>query len=96
VRVQKATHTKGIVVDGERTLIGSRNWSRLGTTRNRDATLRLDDPGVAVSYARIFLHDRENLATTRPSGERGMPRIVPSDRVGQPPPPGLMRVYYDD
>ena len=32
-------HTKGMVVGGERVLLGSHNWGKPGATLNRDASL---------------------------------------------------------
>ena len=32
-------HTKGMVVGGERVLLGSHNWGKPGVTLNRDASL---------------------------------------------------------
>jgi phosphatidylserine/phosphatidylglycerophosphate/cardiolipin synthase-like enzyme/V8-like Glu-specific endopeptidase len=54
VRVLPKTHTKGIIVDGKRVLIGSHNWSSLGVTLNRDASLIFDDEEVAQYYAEAF------------------------------------------
>jgi phosphatidylserine/phosphatidylglycerophosphate/cardiolipin synthase-like enzyme len=48
------THTKGIVVDGRRVLIGSHNWSTLGVTLNRDASLIFDDREVAEYFLDAF------------------------------------------
>ena len=38
IRIQKSTHTKGIIVDDEAVVVGSHNWSSYGTTLNRDAS----------------------------------------------------------
>lgn len=43
VKVQPALHTKGIVVDGKRVLVGSQNWSFQGVDANRDASLLFDN-----------------------------------------------------
>ena len=48
VKVQPALHTKGIVVDGKRVLIGSQNWSDQGVDANRDASLLIDNARVAA------------------------------------------------
>jgi phosphatidylserine/phosphatidylglycerophosphate/cardiolipin synthase-like enzyme len=40
-------HTKGMIVDGMRVLIGSHNWSKPGISMNRDASLILDDADIA-------------------------------------------------
>ncbi|HEU4769592.1 MAG TPA: phospholipase D-like domain-containing protein, partial [Pyrinomonadaceae bacterium] len=54
VRVLPKTHTKGIIVDGRQVLVGSHNWSSLGVTLNRDASLIFDDEEVAQYYAEAF------------------------------------------
>ena len=47
-------HTKGMIVDGRRVLIGSHNWSQAGVTLNRDASLLFDDPEIAGYYREAF------------------------------------------
>jgi hypothetical protein len=98
IRLQKSTHTKGIVVDGERVLVGSHNWSSNGTTRNRDASLIFFDKQIAGYYEQVFLHDWDSLAAARVSTELGMPRLAPRRRG--PAPAGMRRVpwaaYFED
>jgi hypothetical protein len=47
-------HTKGMIVDGKRVLLGSHNWSKPGVTLNRDASLIFDDDELAAYYAEAF------------------------------------------
>jgi len=47
-------HNKLIVVDGERVLIGSQNWSTTAVTINREASLLIEHAGVASYFADIF------------------------------------------
>lgn len=54
VRILANTHTKGIVVDGKRVLLGSHNWSSSGVTLNRDASLIVDDAEVAKYFHDVF------------------------------------------
>jgi len=63
IRVQKNCHTKGVVVDRQRVLIGSQNWSEQGISLNRDASLLFEDAKLAAYFAEIFEHDWENLAS---------------------------------
>jgi len=63
VRVQKNCHTKGVIVDRQRVLMGSQNWSEQGISLNRDASLLFEDPKLAEYFAQIFEHDWENLAS---------------------------------
>lgn len=48
------THTKGMIADGRRCLVGSHNWSGGGVTLNRDASLLFDDTEVAEYYRQAF------------------------------------------
>ena len=79
-RVQKSTHTKGIIVDDQKVLLGSHNWSGPGTTKNRDASLLFDDKEVAAYYASIFDHDWQNMAQPKSLGNATMPRVADSMR----------------
>lgn len=45
--LELTTHAKVLVVDGRSVLIGSHNWTRSALTANREAAVRLDDPGRA-------------------------------------------------
>jgi PLD-like domain len=56
-RVQKNCHTKGIIVDGKRVLLGSQNWSNDGVSLNRDASLLFDDEELAEYFKKVFEHD---------------------------------------
>jgi len=62
VRVQSGCHTKGIVIDSAKVLLGSHNWTNQGVEANRDASLLIEDPEIAAYYERVFLHDWERLA----------------------------------
>lgn len=62
VRVQTNCHTKGIVIDGETVVVGSHNWTRAGTTLNRDASLIFFDPDIARYYQDMFLFDWNRIA----------------------------------
>lgn len=59
IRVMVNTHTKGIIADTQRILIGSHNWSNAGVQFNRDASLLIHDGGIAQYYEDVFLHDWE-------------------------------------
>ncbi|MEN3332217.1 MAG: hypothetical protein V7641_1582 [Blastocatellia bacterium] len=62
VKVQKNCHTKGIIVDHKRVLLGSQNLSNDGVSVNRDASLLFEDVSLAKYFAAIFEHDWSNLA----------------------------------
>lgn len=59
-------HTKGMIVDGKRVLIGSHNWSKPGVTLNRDASLIFDDADVADYFTRAFNIDWRRSNPIRP------------------------------
>lgn len=62
LRVQTNLHTKGIIVDGKKVLLGSQNISASGVSINRDASLLFEHEGIAQYFRDIFEHDWENLA----------------------------------
>jgi pimeloyl-ACP methyl ester carboxylesterase len=76
VKVQPALHTKGIVVDSKRVLIGSQNWSVQGVDSNRDASLLIDNPRVAAYFEASFLHDWERLAKQKVTSLTNPPRLA--------------------
>lgn len=55
-------HTKGILVDGRWTLIGSHNWTNEGTNYNRDASLIIDDAEVTAYFEEIVDHDWKHVS----------------------------------
>lgn len=67
LRVIENHHTKGMVADGKRVLVGSHNWSKPGVSLNRDASLVFDDEEIALYFADAFEIDwqRANRLTPR-------------------------------
>jgi phosphatidylserine/phosphatidylglycerophosphate/cardiolipin synthase-like enzyme len=47
-------HNKLVVVDDEKVLLGSQNWSTTGLTSNREASLLVEHAGIAGYFAEIF------------------------------------------
>ena len=91
VRRMANTHTKGIVVDGRRVLVGSHNWSSLGVTLNRDASLIFDDRQAAEYFRDAFEIDwnrASELAIEDESVFTEAPRLA----VGDEPPAGFRRM----
>lgn len=76
IRVQPALHTKGIVVDGQRVLIGSQNWTVQGVDTNRDASLIFDNKDIAGYFEARFDHDWERLARQKISSLTNPPRLL--------------------
>ncbi len=91
VRVQANCHTKGIVVDRKRVLVGSQNWTNHGVSLNRDASLLFEDARLAAYFAEIFEHDWEHLAQPH-IGSEWAPVRVAGDTI----PPGMRRVVWDE
>ncbi|HET8541017.1 MAG TPA: phospholipase D-like domain-containing protein [Anaeromyxobacter sp.] len=50
-------HNKLVVVDGERVLVGSQNWSDYAVSRNREASLLVESRKLADYYAKLFASD---------------------------------------
>jgi hypothetical protein len=91
LRVIENHHTKGMIVDGTRVLIGSHNWSAPGVTLNRDASLLFDDERVASYYAEAFEIDWKRASEIRPRQfVRREAAIL--EAVGSAPAPGYKRV----
>jgi phosphatidylserine/phosphatidylglycerophosphate/cardiolipin synthase-like enzyme len=93
IRVQTGVHNKGIVVDGERVLVSSANWSGDGVLRNRDAGLLIEDPAVAEYYERVFLFDWEQRARQFIDQQAATVLIA---APGAPVPSGYVRMRWDD
>ena len=51
---QKMTHSKLVVVDGKKVLLGSTNWTGNSMGNNNETNLRLDDPLLADYFARYI------------------------------------------
>ena len=62
VRIQQGVHNKGFVVDHQRVVISSQNWSGAGVLQNRDAGIIIDNPTIARYFEEIFVHDWDNVA----------------------------------
>ena len=85
------THTKGIIVDGRRVLIGSHNWSTDGVTQNRDASLILDDRQIGQYFLDVFETDWKRATALKLDviEPESAPRIPDP---GQPPARGFVRM----
>ncbi|MCE9555705.1 MAG: trypsin-like peptidase domain-containing protein [Planctomycetes bacterium] len=91
LRVIDNHHTKGMIVDGRRVLLGSHNWSKPGVTLNRDASLIFDDDLVASYYADAFEIDWERANAIKPR-RFVKPESPILEAVGDVPPWGYRRV----
>ncbi|WP_371171580.1 phospholipase D-like domain-containing protein [Aliiroseovarius sp. 2305UL8-7] len=84
IRLLSRCHTKGLIVDSERVLLGSHNLSEYGAIANRDASLIVDDVEVASYFRKIFQFDWDR-ASRR---VRETPIGMSIHRVGEPVPEG--------
>jgi phosphatidylserine/phosphatidylglycerophosphate/cardiolipin synthase-like enzyme len=91
-RGQARIHNKGIVIDSERVLISSQNWSGDGFLRNRDAGLIVHDREVAAYYERIFIEDWERRGRS-PFAQKPAALVA---LEGEPTPPGMVRMSWSD
>lgn len=66
LRVIDNHHTKGMIVDDARCLLGSHNWSRPGVSLNRDASLLFEDPEIAAYYKDAFEIDWDRARRINP------------------------------
>ncbi len=89
------THTKGMIADGERVLVGSHNWSGSGVTLNRDASLLFDDGEIAKYYRDVFELDwgRASDPIIPESALTEAPRIADPE---SPVPPGFRRITLEE
>jgi len=74
IRFFGTCHTKGIVADKKRVLLGSQNWTGAGTKPNRDASLLIESEEAANYFAQIFEFDWANVATDRVAPDHGPTR----------------------
>jgi len=92
IRMQSRCHTKGMIVDSQKTLLGSHNLTEWGALINRDASLIVDDDEVAGYFSKIFQYDWDRasiMAEETPPGIR-------VHRRGDPVPDGYEVVSLAD
>ena len=93
IKVQKNCHTKGIIVDRKRVMLGSQNWSNDGVSLNRDASLIFEDVPLAKYFGDIFDHDWKNLAKQNIGSEMmAIEPIGPNEAT----PAGMVRLSWKD
>lgn len=51
------THAKLAIIDGDKTLVGSINWSKNALTANREAEVLVSDAAVAKEFMAVFERD---------------------------------------
>jgi phosphatidylserine/phosphatidylglycerophosphate/cardiolipin synthase-like enzyme len=61
-------HNKGVVVDGERALVGSLNWNNHSARQNREVALVLEGEAAAGYYAEVFRSDWRRPGREVPAG----------------------------
>jgi hypothetical protein len=81
-RLMKNCHAKLIVVDRQKALVGSHNWSNGGTVTNRDASLLFEHEGIARYLGDIFEHDWTHRGS--------VPRSVRQPRIARFGDPGAV------
>jgi phosphatidylserine/phosphatidylglycerophosphate/cardiolipin synthase-like enzyme/V8-like Glu-specific endopeptidase len=94
VRQMEDHHTKGMIVDGKRVLIGSHNWSKPGVTLNRDASLIFDDAEIATYFGEAFEIDWSRANPIKP--KKLVKEGVLLEARGDAPPAGYERVLLSE
>ena len=75
-------HNKLIVVDRERVLVGSQNWSDFGVSRNREAGIALTHRGIAEYFTGLVEFDwSTGVQTVKPPPPPGPGELAPLVRV---------------
>jgi phosphatidylserine/phosphatidylglycerophosphate/cardiolipin synthase-like enzyme len=93
IRLMKGCHTKGVIVDRKKVVIGSHNWSNAGVSTNRDASLYFEDEALAGYFRKVFWHDWDNLARRQISRGRRRIELVPREADV---PPGMVKVSWKE
>ena len=99
VRLQTNCHTKGIIVDEEAVMLGSHNFTTAGVVYNRDASLIVEDAGVAGYFRQLFEFDwartaSRRVSTARRREERPVIEVPPGAEAAVPP--GYVRMDWHD
>lgn len=93
IKMHNKCHTKGIIVDGEKVVIGSQNWSNDGVSVNRDASLLFEDIELATYFRKIFLHDWTNVARHDIGRESASIRVASATESA---PAGMIKIGWAD
>lgn len=57
-------HNKGVIVDGEKTLVSSINWGKNSPTNNREVGVIIENVDIAKFYTEVFLFDWDPVNNT--------------------------------
>ena len=82
-------HNKLIVVDGQRVLVGSQNWSNSGVSKNREAGVLVTHLGIADYFTGLVDFDWK-------TGIKTLPKPKPKPVNPQEMAPAAVRVRYGD
>lgn len=93
IKVNPKCHTKGVIVDQEKVMIGSQNWSNDGVSVNRDASLLFEDEELANYFRSIFLHDWDKLAKSNIGSESANLEIISKDTLA---PTGMSKIGWSE
>lgn len=91
IRFQINCHNKGVIADRSRVLIGSHNFTNAGTTVNRDASLLVENKGIAEYFRDIFEHDWRVAGQQAAMAAIGPQPLMRLAAAGELPPPGMTR-----
>lgn len=91
MRFQAACHNKTIIVDDDRVMFGSHNFSNEGVLSNRDSSMIFYDAEITQYLSKVYDYDWTRLATAHPAPSR--PRVADE---GEATPPGMRRTRYSE
>lgn len=57
IKIMEGVHNKGIIVDSQKVVVSSQNWSAQGVQLNRDAGVIIESPEIAAFFEAIFNQD---------------------------------------
>jgi phosphatidylserine/phosphatidylglycerophosphate/cardiolipin synthase-like enzyme len=63
IRLQHHVHNKGFVIDSQKVIVSSQNFSPAGIEQNRDAGVIIEHAGITQYFEKIFLADWNNQAS---------------------------------
>ena len=72
-------HNKGVIVDGEKTLISSINWGRNSVLKNREVGVIIENSEVADYFTAVFLFDWNLIKTENTNGNKTNENLLNND-----------------
>jgi len=74
MRLQPNVHNKGFVIDSQKVVVSSQNWSQAGIRENRDAGLIIESAPIAQYFEKVFVSDWTELKPFDPGASAAKQR----------------------